>query len=148
MRRFLLLALMGMGMVLPMPVNADLGAADQKSISNVSFDIYCGNKKNKCKVTFEGNRFKVDGGKGISGDQILVFDAENVGIFQTVWEYTLTYLKEDGTQGNGIFYIKHTEMGTNKGRETKKLVRQFDNQLKALTGMGFGERKSLDVNVK
>lgn len=53
---------------LPMKVCADLGSAEQPS--QLKFDAWCGKIKNNCRVTFEGNRMTVDGGGGITAQQV------------------------------------------------------------------------------
>jgi len=53
---------------LPIRAWADLGSAEQPS--QLKFDAWCGKAKNNCSVIFEGNRMTVDGGGGITAQQV------------------------------------------------------------------------------
>ena len=134
MRRLLLLPLV---LGVSLPVQADLGAAEE-GLKRDSFDLFCGTAtkkiRNECKVTFDGQRLKVNGGKGITADQILFTDltqqmrAEGFLGYGTYYQtFTVTYRKGDGTNGYGKFTAIHN-----------KTAQEFKEQLAAFTGKPVG----------
>ena len=102
MKRFLIPLLF----IIFSPINhglADLGEAEIPE--KTTFNIWCGKRKNDCKVSFIGDKLVVNDGLGITRDQVLVIDY--------FWNsdngdhtYTIPYKKEDGTQSAGVFLIK------------------------------------------
>ena len=65
MKRLLLL----LPLLLGSPAVADLGPAETDVTE--TFDAYCGKVGNKCKVTFEEGRMRVNNGNGITRDQLI-----------------------------------------------------------------------------
>ena len=125
MRRFLLIAL-GMGFLLPTAVNADLGEAERLKQQIRSYKVWCGEKFNNCTVTFDRERMRVDGGKGITPDQIIEMNGRvsNSGSF--TYFYTITYRNENGENIESVFLMANAKTVNNFKEELKKFtVRKY-----------------------
>mgnify|MGYP001281569371 CR=1 FL=1 len=68
------LALTGVFLGAAFPARADLGAAEagpRQELSGRKYEAWCGTEENiECTVEFSGERMIVDGGKGITVDQL------------------------------------------------------------------------------
>tara|TARA_S200000501_G_scaffold315579_1_gene307962 strand:- start:101 stop:583 length:483 start_codon:yes stop_codon:yes gene_type:complete len=111
------------------PVFADLGEAETTTDKQTSFDLWCGERGNDCKVTFDGERLKVNNGKGITADQILFTQRDNIPDFWNgvIFSYKITYKKNNGDNAYGKFLIMH--------RPTNE---QFNDKLSAFIGKPVG----------
>tara|TARA_Y100001968_G_scaffold228592_1_gene211377 strand:+ start:584 stop:1063 length:480 start_codon:yes stop_codon:yes gene_type:complete len=125
MKRFLLLLIIG----LSAPALADLGEAETAMSQKSTFDIWCGSSENNCKVSFEGDRLKVNGGEGITSDQILRTDQTWKANFWSggTYTFTITYRKKNGTNSFGKFLIRHVPTAN-----------AFTDQLSTFTGQYVG----------
>ena len=134
MKRLLLLPLI---LSLSSPVVADLGEAE-KGMQQQSYDLFCGKvvkrKGTECTVSFDGNRLRVDGGKGIVADQILFTELTEkmkmdgfLGYGTFYFTFKVTYKKLDGTNGYGEFVSVH-----------RPTAEKFTSQLAAFTGKPVG----------
>ena len=134
-------------LALPTAVNADLGAADRKDFNNVSFSISCGDRNNPCTVSFDRERLRVNGGKGITAGQVLSIHKENLGGLRAFTiEYSVVYEAKDGKKSIGKFFSKES---LNRCDKRCKARRNFEFQLKAFTGREFGPNMPIDVqNIK
>ena len=111
------------------PVLADLGEAENKSETQVSFDLWCGERGNDCKVTFDGERLRVNNSNGITADQILFTQRDNKPDFWAgqIYSYKITYKKKNGENAYGKFLIMHVP--TNE---------RFNDKLSAFIGKPVG----------
>jgi len=103
MHRFLFVALAA-GLLSPAASMADLGKAEV-GVEKTSIKTWCGKRKNTCVVTFEGERMRIDDGKGISSNQILEYWSGNEGTFGNaeLW-VKVTYRKTvGGEEATGKF---------------------------------------------
>ena len=136
MNRFLLLALTA-GLLIPNVAKADLGSAE-KGMQQQSYDLFCGKvvkkKGTECTVSFDGNRLRVDGGKGIVADQILFTELTEkmkmdgfLGYGTFYFTFKVTYKKLDGTNGYGEFVSVH-----------RPTAEKFTSHLAAFTGKPVG----------
>ncbi len=70
----------------------DLGKAEDHHQN--SFNVWCGTKKNDCKVTFDGDRLRVNDGEGIRRSQIsYIFHQRPLNDVTSKNHYTVVYKK-------------------------------------------------------
>ena len=136
MNRFLLLALTA-GLLSTTAVNADLGAAEKRE--KVVLDVWCGEKGNDCKVTFDGQRIRVNDGKGITADQILFTQYDSCATANSFLScnskgFTITYKKANGSRGSGTFIISNLET-----------AKTFRTEVERMTGREIGTAKTVDI---
>jgi len=121
--------------------SAGFGAAE-KSMSNLSFNISCGESKNKCSVEFIGDRIIVDGKGGVEKSQILRtwndyelkgFWARTPGNYYADVVY-ITYQTDEGSESTGKFIIAD-----------EKIASKFKNKLDTLLGSG---RREIGPNIE
>ena len=104
MRRLLL----GLILVLPTAAYADLGAAETDVAE--TFDAYCGRSGNDCKVSFEEDRLRVDGGSGITRDQVIAFKytGPDICVFSCPdLPWVVSYRNEQGEIKTAKFIFRH-----------------------------------------
>ena len=91
---------------LPVGVNADLGEAEIIVPNARTYDVWCEKKYNKCKVTFDDEKMRVNNNQGIFSDQIISMKGtpSSASMFFT-YTYTITYSKSDGTIKEAKFLI-------------------------------------------
>ena len=114
------------------------GAESETTVNETSFNLWCGQVKNECVVSFEGDRMRVNNNKGIKRDQLLrVWDDQELrdfwrrtpvmnGYYDTV--VYATYRKSDGTESTGKFIIS-----------SMKTASRFKNALAVFLGSGRRE---------
>ena len=110
-------------LALPNAVNADLGKAEIKLLKERTYDVWCEKKYNKCKVTFDDEKMKVNNSKGISSDQIISMAGtpSSASMFFT-YTYKITYKKKDGSNAEAKFLIANA-----------KTLRLFKEELRKFT---------------
>ena len=92
-------------------LKGDLGIAEDHNQD--TFNIWCGIKKNECKVTFEGDRLRVNDGEGIKRSQVVyTFHQRPVPMVTEFNHYTVVYKKIKNKKkgpfnfSSGTFIIK------------------------------------------
>ena len=60
------------------PAIADFGEAEKTKFISKTFNIWCGERGNDCEVTFEFDRMRVNGGKAVMGNQIVLVQYEHL----------------------------------------------------------------------
>ena len=117
-------------LALPTAVNADLGEAEKTKYQKESFELRCGEEKGeKCIMTFDGNRLRVNGGSGITSDQVVLVQkalCKNPRLTYCA-QYKITYKKENGNLSTGRFF--------NKKVKTKE---DFEQSLEVFSGRELG----------
>ena len=104
MKRILLPLLAALA--LPTAVNADLGEAEIIVPKVRTYDVWCEKKYNKCKVTFDDEKMRVNNNQGITSDQIISMKGtpSSASMFFT-YTYRIRYAKSDGTIKEANFLI-------------------------------------------
>ncbi len=106
MKRLLLLPLL---LLFSTPVLADLGQAEDTKYQKNSYVLRCGRENGKkCTITFDGERLRVDGGVGITKDQVIYIrwmPCERAGFAIYCTQFRVNYKKEDGTLATGKFFL-------------------------------------------
>lgn len=104
MRKLLVLLLSAFA--LPTGVNADLGEAEIIVPNVRTYDVWCEKKYNKCEVTFDDEKMRVNNNQGIFSDQIISMKGtpSSASMFFT-YTYIITYSKNDGTIKEAKFLI-------------------------------------------
>jgi hypothetical protein len=114
----------------------------EKSMSNLRFNIACGEKKSKCLVEFSRDRIIVDGKGGVEKSQILRtwHDYELKGFWDRTPGsyyadvYYITYRTAEGTESTGKFIIVNEDVSSN-----------FWNKLKTFRG---SNRREIGPNIQ
>ena len=110
MKRLLLPLLAALA--LPTALNADLGEAENTKYQKKSFELRCGEEKGeKCIMTFDGNRLRVNNGKGITSDQVVLVQSAYCKIPRLSFctQYKITYKKADKSLVTGKFFNKEND---------------------------------------
>mgnify|MGYP004093494049 FL=1 len=120
------------------------GAESDTSVNQASFDLWCGQVKNDCTVSFEGDRMRVNNNKGIKRDQLLLTweDQEMREFWRRNsmvdgwydWVFYVTYKKSDGTESTGKFIAGNI-----------KTASKFRNALAAFFG---SKRREVGPNIQ
>ena len=97
-------------LALPTAVSADLGEAENTKYQKKSFELRCGEEKGKkCIMTFDGNRLRVNDGKGITANQVVLIQEAFCKIPRLSFceQYKITYKKSDNSLVTGKFFNKN-----------------------------------------
>lgn len=86
MRYLLLLPLLIAGSLLTVPVHSGLGEAASKSKS-ATYDAWCGEKGNDCKVSFTGGRITVNDKDSVAFEDITYITRNN----ETKWDFRYVF---------------------------------------------------------
>jgi hypothetical protein len=115
-------AVIGTSFIAPNPAKADLGSADVTKpgtgSSGNSYQAWCGEKKENCKVRFSDGRLVVNNGNGIQRTQVINTYFERVcrryflGLpdcfrHQFDKEYTITYLDSNSSERSALITFSH-----------------------------------------
>ncbi len=102
---------------MPLELKADLGESEIESKEWVrTFDAFCSEEGNDCKVTFDKNGMRVNEGIGIKKSQVMRIWTDSY--LKGFWQrskgsmyanvFYVNYKKKDGSSGTGKFIFLHT----------------------------------------
>ncbi len=135
----LLLAQLALILISSSPAIADLGPAETDVTE--TFDAYCGKVGNKCKVTFEEGKMRVNNGKGITRDQLLRSKYMGPELY-LIWQspefpWVLSYRNSSGEIKTAKIIFKHN-----------KTAGRFRQALEVFSGPTRELGPSVEVEIK
>ena len=121
------------------PAFAGLGPAS--SSKPAAYDAWCGQRKNDCKVSFEGERITVDGKHSISFDQLTFisrnFMSPTLSAHDNYTAFGIEYRNEDGSSEFAEILFAHYATDDRFWRDLRRACRNCKDI----------NRQQVDVNI-